>query len=115
MSVIRRNTNVGAGATSANIVAGDIFEFINRPSAVRVFAAQDSGDLAELTFKLGNVTLGENLPLNERTAGEGPSRSDDYLVGGTGMPGDRISVILRETGGSVAAITRVMIEINELA
>lgn len=115
MSVIKLRTQVGAGATTANILAGSVFEFVQRPSAIRVFAAQDAGDLAQLTFKLGNVVVGENLPINERTAGEGPSRTDDYLVGGAGMPGDRISIVLAETGGLVVAETRVLVEISEVA
>ncbi|HUT79460.1 MAG TPA: hypothetical protein VM285_17315 [Polyangia bacterium] len=115
MSVFRYEDTVGAGATVENIMAGSKFEFLQRPSAVRIFAAQDAGDLAQLDFTLGNVIIGENLALPKRVAGEGPSMSDDKLVAGVGMPSDRIQIRLRETGGAQPAITRVMVEISELA
>lgn len=114
MSVFRVNTTVAAGGTVANIMAGSKFEFLARPSAVRVFAVQDAADLAELDFTLGNVVIGEDLPLTERAAGEGPSMTDDKLVAGVGAPGDRIQIRLRETGGAAPAITRVVVDIAEL-
>ena len=116
MSVIRKTQTVTAGATTANLVAGSVFEFLTRPSAVRVFAAQDTATGAvEMTFKLGNVVFGEDLPLPVKTAGLGPDQDQDKLVGAMGAPGDRISVILKETGGVTNTPTRVQIEINEVA
>ena len=106
---------LGAGATIANIMTGSKFEFLSRPSAVRIFAVQDAGDLATLDFTLGNVVIGEDLPLSQVTAGTGPSMTDDKLVAGVGSPGDRIQIRLRETGGAAAAITRIAVEIAELA
>ncbi len=114
MSVVRLNTTVLAGATNENILAGSKFEFLSRPSAVRIFAVQDAADLAQLDLTLGNVVVGENLPITEVAAGTGPSMLDDKLVSGVGSPGDRIQVRLRETGGALPAITRVLIEIAEL-
>ena len=115
MSVFRDEQIVGIGATVENIMAGSKFEFLQRPSAVRIFAAQDAGDLAQLDFTLGNVIIGENLNLSKRVAGEGPSMTDDKLVAGVGMPSDRIQIRLRETGGLANAVTRVVVEISELA
>jgi len=114
VSVIRQDLQVPIGGTFENILAGSKFEFLSRPSAVRVFAAQDVGDLAQLDLTLGNVVVGENLPLNQRVAGEGPSRTDDMLVSAVGAAGDRIQIRLRETGGAAVAETRVLVEINEL-
>lgn len=115
MSVSRFNTTVAIGATVENIMAGSKFEFLSRPSAVRIFAAQDAADLAQLDFTLGNVVVGENLPLTEVAAGTGPSMIDDKLVAGVGAAGDRIQIRLRETGAAATAITRVVVEIAELA
>ena len=115
MSVSRFNTSVGAGLTVENIMAGSKFEFLARPSAVRVFAVQDLADLAEMDFTLGNVVVGERMRLTEVTASTGPSMLDDKIAAGVGAAGDRIQIRLVETGGALAAITRVVIEIAELA
>lgn len=115
MPVFRFTDQIAAGDVNENILAGSKFEFLSRPSAVRVFAVQDAGHLAEMDLTLGNVVVGENLRLNEAAAGTGPSRSDDFAVSGVGRPGDRIQVRLRETGGVAVAVVRVLVEINELA
>ncbi len=115
MSLFRENVTVPVGGTVVNIMAGSKFEFLSRPSAVRIFAVQDLTDLALLDFSLGNVVVGEDLPLSEVAAGTGPSMSDDKLIAGVGAAGDRIQIRLRETGGVVVANTRIAVEIAELA
>jgi hypothetical protein len=100
---------------NTNIMAGSKFEFLNRPSVVRVYAALDTGDAATIDFSLGNVTVGEDLQPVITAAGAGPNRNEHLLVQGSGAPPDRIQIRVRETSGVAAAVYRVLVEIVELA
>jgi len=114
MPIFQHSETITAGATNTNIMSGSKFEFLPRNSVIRVYAVQDSGDLATLDFSLGNVVVGEDLALFQVTAGTGPNRNESLLAQGAGMAGDRIQIRVTETGGAATAVIRVLVEIVEL-
>jgi len=116
MPTFRDSQTVAAGATVTNIMAGSKFEFLPRPSVIKVYSAQDTGTgSVELDFTLGNVVVGDDLGPNVVTAGTGPARDSDLLTQGAGAAGDRIQIRLREVGGATATPVRTLVEIIELA
>lgn len=114
MPIFQFNESLAAGATNVNIMTGSKFEFLPRNSVVRIYAAQDLADLGEMDISLGNVVIGEDLAMNQKTAGLGPDRNQDLLAQAAGMAGDRIQIRVRETGGAAATVYRVLVEIVEL-
>ena len=105
-----------AGTTNNNLASGEKFEFLSRPSVVKLYLACDaSAGSVTADFSLGNVVVGDNLVPRYVTAGSGPNRNEHLLLRAVGRAGDRIQLRLRETGGATATPTRAMIEIDEIA
>ena len=116
MPVQTDRRSVAAGAVVENILAGTKWEFPSRPTAVRIFAraASTTGNgTAQYDLTVANVVVGENLDPNDSDPIAGPVRPDDLLVEGAAMPGQRIQIRIRETGGSNAVNVRTLIEFVE--
>lgn len=115
MAIFKSRTSVAAGATETNILAGSKFEFLGRPSAVSLWAVQDTAaDDIELDFTLGNVVVAEDIPPNLDTT-ELVDRQRDLIGSGVGDAGDRIQIRARNTDGAAARAVSILLEISELA
>lgn len=119
MSVMRLEWAGTAGTTNNNLVAGEKFEFLARPSVVKLYVTADvvvNGSI-EVDFSLGNVVVGDNLVpayTDVTVTDQGPDRDKHLLARAVGRGGDRIQVRLRSTGAANCP-TRALIEIDEIA
>lgn len=118
MPVFKTDDTQAAGTVTTNLMTGSKFEFLPTNSVVSVYGAQDTvaNGLVELDFTLGNVIVGDNLPLNKKaSAGEGPDRNRDLLAQGVGAAGDRIQLRTAEVDPTGAPVPfRVLVQINQL-
>lgn len=118
MPVFKFQDTALANAVNNNIMTGSKFEFLPRNSVVSIYAAQDltgfpGTNNINLDFTLGNVVIGDNLPLSALNDGTGPNRNEDLLAQGVGAAGDRIQIRTVETAGGPQDY-RVLVQINEL-
>jgi hypothetical protein len=121
MPVFKFQDTAAANAVNNNIMTGSKYEFLPRNSVVSVYAAQDltlpgafpTVQNMNMDFTLGNVVIGDNLPLPALANGTGPNRNEDLLAQGVGAAGDRIQIRTVETVGAPANY-RVLVQINEL-
>lgn len=115
MSNVRLDWAGTASTTNTNLLTGSKFEFLSRPSVVKVYACGDTATgSVEMDFTLGNVVVGDDLVVPLRVATLGPLRSEDLLTRAIGRAGDRIQIRLRETAGTTTP-TRVLVDIDEVA
>jgi len=90
---------VAANATSANLMAGNLFEVLQRPSIVE-FGMVSSAQGILATVILGSQTLMQDQEISG--ANRFPISPDAFLLKGIGRGGDKIYITLRNrTGGSL--------------
>lgn len=93
--------SVAANDSSANVLAGNEFEFLRRNSNIRVRATAASADLF-MRFALNNVDIAQDalIPPTARF----PIVPDDHLVSVVGPAGARlILVFTNKTAGAIVA------------
>jgi hypothetical protein len=104
-------TNLAAGASVANVLTGSVFEFVRRPSLVRVWLAGDAAGLMRATVQSGTDVLLEESPISR--VNRFPD-VNDLPVQDAADPGDRLKVGARNTAG-VAADLFWVVEVIEVA
>jgi len=108
MPVITASTSIAADSTSANLLAGDINEFLGRASVVSLFC---TGAAVGLRAQL---LIGQDVVIDDQTISDAnrfPITPDDFLSRGGGLPGDRLTLRFRNTtAGAVVAQWRLAIE-----
>jgi hypothetical protein len=116
--LIKAEVTVNSGTTNNNILAGEPFEFLSRPSAVRLLATQQivAASLLEVDFNLGNVIAGLGLVPNIAVTNGVVDKSVDSFPAAVGQAGDRIQIRVRETTGGAGAngILYYIVEITDL-
>lgn len=105
-----QSLSVGANALSANIFAGKPFEFIQRPSIVRIYACSSAVGM-NATVTCGNRTIVQDEPYSQ--ANRFPIKPDDLLIEFPGLPGERLVMQLRNTTAG-ALTNNVQAEIIEV-
>ena len=102
--------SVAANTRSANLFAGDAFEFAPAPSIVRLYGRSAAVGL-HIDFLLGGESL---ISDSEIAALAGfPTRPDDLLTEHGANPGDRIFVAARNTTGA-AIIVQLIVDVIPL-
>jgi len=108
MPVITNVTLVALSTTTANLLAGDINEFLGRPSVVSLFC---TGSAAGLRAQL---LIGQDVVIDDQeisAANRFPITPDDFLSRGAGFQGDRLTLRFHNpTVGALTAQWRVAIE-----
>jgi len=96
--VIINIRTVLAASGTATPLSGSIYEFITEPSTVEIgIAADATGVLA--TINSGPDTILEESPVSLKTINVVPVYPDDFYSD-EAMPGDRLSIKLRDTTGA---------------
>lgn len=113
MSVVRKTVTFAANEVKVNVLTGLVEEFVQRPSAVRLFATQGTQGEVKIDFQLGNVSVGKDLEPGVKAIGT-LNKNEDFLIGGVGAPGDRIQIRAVNTTAGTSDLT-YMLEISELA
>jgi len=106
--VITGSTSVAADATSPNLLAGDINEFLGRASVVSLFCTSAASGVRAQLLIGQDVTIDDQLVSD---ANRFPITPDDFLARGGGLPGDRLTLRFRNTtAGALVVEWRVAIE-----
>ncbi len=101
MPSIAGNVSVAANTQSANLLAGEPFEFLSRPSLISVYMTGASAGL-EADFLIGGAAqvLGNVIPPTNRS----PLRLEDGIAQAGGAAGDRLFLTaLNTTAGAIVA------------
>lgn len=116
--LIKNAVTVNSGTTNNNIIAGEVFEFLSRPAAVRLLVSQEvvATSNLEIDFNLGNVIGTIGMRPNIAVSAGVVDQDRDKVPAAVGQAGDRIQVRARETTGGVGAdgILNFVIEITDL-
>jgi len=108
MPVITAETSIAANSTSANLLAGDINEFLGNPAVVSLFC---TGAAVGLRAQL---LIGSDVTIDDQEISDAnrfPISPDDFLSRGGGLQGDRLTLRFRNTTvGAVIARWRLAIE-----
>ena len=108
MPVITGTTSVAADATSANLLAGDINEFLGRNSVVSLFCTGSAVGL-RAQLLIGAAVVIDDQAISD--ANRFPITPDDFLSRGGGTPGDRLTLRFRNTtAGALTAEWRLAVE-----
>ena len=106
--VITNATSIAADSTSANLLAGDINEFLGRASVVSLFCTGAATGL-RAQLLIGSDVVIDDQPISD--ANRFPITPDDFLSRGGGLPGDRLTLRFRNTtAGAIIAEWRLAIE-----
>jgi len=115
VSIFRIRQALTAGQTIPNLMNGNKFEFLGRPAVVSVWGTDDGTGSAQIDFTLGNVVVGEDLPLNNAVVAGDIRKDSDFIGSGAGDAGDRIQIRARNTDAVNAVNANLLIEIAEIA
>lgn len=89
-------TNLAAAASNANVLSGSMVEFVERPSRVRFFIVGDAAGEGRASVQIGTRGVMNESPLNR--AARFPLVPDDLTCEDVALPGQRITLALRNTG-----------------
>jgi len=103
--------SVAANATSANIMAGNLYEILQRPSIVE-FGMVSSAQGILATVMLGSQVLMQDQEISG--ANRFPIIPDDWLLKGVGRAGDKIYITLRNRTAGPLTIN-VILNITPIA
>ncbi len=117
--LIKRAVTILSGTTNNNVIAGETFEFLSRPAAVRVLLSQEivTTSNIEVDVSLGNVIVTQNLRPNIAASAGVVDSDRDKLPAAVGAAGDRVQISARETTAVTNAdgILNYIVEITDLA
>lgn len=117
--LIQNQVTILSGTTNNNIIAGEVFEFLSRPAAVRLLVSQTivAASTIEVDFNLGNVIAAIGLRPNIAVSAGVVDQDRDRLPAAVGQAGDRIQVRAREINGGAGdnGILNFVLEITDLA
>jgi len=106
--VITGETSIAADSTSANLLAGDINEFLGRAAVVSLFCTGAATGLR------AQLLIGQDVVIDDQAISDAnrfPITPDDFLARGGGLPGDRLTLRFRNTtAGAVVSQWRLAIE-----
>jgi len=105
MPAMQNSVSVAANAVSPNQLAGEQFEFIARPSLVRLYNTGSAIGLL-VTMLIGGRTIVNDQAIS--TANRFPITPDDFMAEGGAVTGERILLTFRNsTGGALTSFWRV--------
>lgn len=95
------STSVAANASSGNVLAGDIIEFPERPSRIKIFAAAAAVGLVA-TARTGSRTMMPESAVSQ--ANRFPLDPDDRMVQDVALPPQRLQLEFRNTTGAAIIV-----------
>lgn len=108
MPVMTAETSIAADSVSANLLAGDINEFLGRAAVISLFC---TGAAVGLRAQL---LIGQDVAIDDQSISDAnrfPITPDDFLSRGGGLPGDRLTLRFRNTtAAAIIARWRLAIE-----
>lgn len=108
MPIISSSVSVGANAVSANVLAGEMFEFLPRTTIVAIYATTSATGL-RATYSLGGEVQADDVGISEQN--RVPVIPDDLLIKVGGRQGERQVLKFRNTTGG-ALTARYLLQIG---
>lgn len=108
MPLISRQDSIAANTRSANILDGELFEFVPRPSAISLYVAAAATGI-EIDFSVG----GETIVQAARAPGTNrfPVRPDDAITAHGALAGERLFLTFNNTTGA-AIVVNTLIDVQ---
>jgi hypothetical protein len=105
MPVSTDRQSVAANAVVANALSGKLYEFVTRPSIVRLYMTAAAVGL-NVTFLVGGIAIVSDQEVNAQN--RMPIVPDDFVVDAYAAPGTRLLLSYRNTTvGAIVAFSRV--------
>lgn len=96
MYTVIRNDNLGANTKSANILSGDINEFVSVDSAVTVYSIASATGVRLTCYADSDIAIDDKeIPNIATSLDKSAHLLDSFIVAG----GTRLAIFLRETAG----------------
>lgn len=95
-------TSIGAGAVNDNLVANTPVQFIERPSAVRIYITAEAAGESRLQVSIGSRLVMVESPVSRQN--RPPLVPDDLLIQDVAMPGEMLTLRGRNTGAGANTI-----------
>lgn len=93
--------SVGANAVTANQLAGELFEFPMRPSAIRIYAVAAAVGVL-MTFSVGGTVIANDVPIS--AANRFPVVPDDLVIEEGALAGERLFMTFRNSTGAAILV-----------
>lgn len=107
MPTMQDSVSVVANAVSANVVAGQLYEFAN-PGQLTTLSVAGSAIGLRVTMSIGGVTVVQDQAVN--TANRFPLIPDDIMDVARGLAGRIILTARNTTGGTLTFFWRVDVD-----
>lgn len=108
MPTISRRDSVAANARSGNVLSGELFEFVQQPSAILLLSVA-AADGIDADFTVGGTQIVSAGRVSD--ANRFPLAPDDVLSEIGANPGERLFLdYLNTTAGAIIVRTKVQIE-----
>jgi hypothetical protein len=108
MALMQNKVTVAAGSVSLNVIAGQLHEILQRPSACRV-SVNGSAPGLFVTVIIGSMVVIQDQAVNSQN--RFPLIPDDVLATAGGMQGEKLNVVFRNgTAGPLDAFWRVDVD-----
>ena len=102
MPIIQGSTSTAAGASTANALAGSVYEYLPYNALVEIATVDDTNGNQLVTILSGSDVLLEEAPVS--TQNRFPVYPDDYLVSDYAAAGDRLVIRVRNTGAAARTL-----------
>jgi len=111
MPIMQGTVSIAANDVSLNVLAGELFEFISRPSRIAVYVVAAVVGVT-CTFLLGGVSFSNDQDVPNKAGF--PIIPDDFFVDAGGFPGERLVLTFRNSTGA-AIVATFKVEVRAVA
>jgi hypothetical protein len=102
MPIIQGTTSTAAGAATANVLAGSVYEYLPYPCLLEIGVVDDTNGEQRVTILSGSDVLMEESPVSVQN--RFPVYPDDYAVSDYAAGGDRLVIRVRNTGAAARTL-----------
>lgn len=110
MPIITGQESVDANTLTTNRLTGDINEFLGQAAVISLFITSAATGIRT------SLTIGAEIAIDDQLVSDAnrfPQTPEDFLARGGGVPGDRLTLKLRNTTG-LAIITFWRLQVDPL-
>lgn len=110
-STIKYNANLAASTKTANILSGDINEFVTQTSQVNIYAVSSATGVNISVYADTDIAIDDKeIPFIGTTLVSSDQLLDSFVV----MPGTRLAIFLRETAAVATTDVYTKVEVLPL-
>lgn len=109
MPTIQGQTSIGPGVSVANVLAGSVYEYLQRNAIVEFGLVDDANGDCRVTIQSGADVLLEESPVS--IAARFPIFPDDFVVEDVAAAGERLVIRVRNTDAATTSVFRWAVRI----